>query len=89
MYYACIAHGTGTASPAGVDFLCACNRHKCACKRRVWRPCRAEQPDLVERIFGGLFGKKALQDRTPFGMKRMVSDILKQKKISRVRFPKF
>ncbi len=27
--------------------------------------------DLITRIFGGIFGKGALEDRKPFGMQRM------------------
>lgn len=46
--------------------------------RRSSRPCgkrlRAERddgPDFVTRVFGGIFGKAALEDRKPFGMQRM------------------
>lgn len=31
-----------------------------------------DQPDFVERWYGKIFGKKALEDRNPFGMKRLV-----------------
>ena len=29
------------------------------------------QPDFIERLVGGLFGKAALEDRTPMGLKRL------------------
>ena len=29
-----------------------------------------DQPDFIERLYGKIFGKKALEDRNPFGMKR-------------------
>ena len=32
------------------------------------------EQDLITRIFGGIFGQKALQDTTPFGMKRMAEE---------------
>lgn len=32
---------------------------------------KEDSPDLVTKIFGGLFGKNALEDRKPFGMQRM------------------
>ena len=35
-----------------------------------------EQPDLIERIFGGLFGKQALEDRSPGGMQRLSEEAL-------------
>lgn len=34
-------------------------------------PTDDDAPDLVTRLFGGLFGKKALEDATPAGMKRL------------------
>ena len=30
-----------------------------------------DKPDLIERVFGGVFGKAALDSREPLGMKRM------------------
>ena len=41
--------------------------------RRRSNKCRAgaDDRDLVTKIFGGLFGQKALEDRKPFGMQRM------------------
>ena len=33
-----------------------------------------DQPDLVERMVGLFFGKKALEDQTPFGLKRMSAE---------------
>ena len=30
-----------------------------------------EQPDLITRLFGGIFGQKVLEDRTPGGMRRL------------------
>ena len=35
-----------------------------------------DQPDLVERIFGRLFGSKALEERSPGGMKRMSEEAM-------------
>ena len=35
-----------------------------------------EEPDFVERIFGRLFGNKALEERAPGGMKRMSDEAL-------------
>ena len=35
-----------------------------------------DQPDLIERIFGRLFGAKALEERSPGGMKRMSQEAL-------------
>lgn len=35
-----------------------------------------DQPDLIERIFGRLFGVKALEERSPGGMKRMSEEAL-------------
>jgi hypothetical protein len=55
-------------------------------KRPLWRHRRKKaqwaanaqsnegQPDLVERMVGLFFGKKALEDQTPFGLKRMSAD---------------
>lgn len=34
------------------------------------------QPDLIERVFGRLFGNKALEERSPGGMKRMSDEAL-------------
>lgn len=31
-----------------------------------------DQPDLVTQWYGKIFGQKALDDRNPFGMKRLV-----------------
>ena len=33
-----------------------------------------DSPDLVERFVGKLFGKKALDSREPFGMKRLSAE---------------
>lgn len=33
-----------------------------------------DSPDLVERFVGMLFGKKALESREPFGMKRLSAE---------------
>ncbi|GMH42943.1 hypothetical protein BSKO_10865 [Bryopsis sp. KO-2023] len=41
---------------------------------RKWRVRSDDGPDFAERIFGGLFGKKALDDREPFGLKRLDAD---------------
>ena len=30
-----------------------------------------QEPDLIERMVGALFGKKALEDPEPFGLKRI------------------
>lgn len=35
-----------------------------------------EQPDLIERIFGGIFGSKALEERSPGGMRRMSEEAM-------------
>lgn len=35
-----------------------------------------EQPDLVERVFGKLFGQTALDNRSPGGMKRMSDEAM-------------
>ena len=35
-----------------------------------------DQPDLIERIFGRLFGVKALEERSPGGLKRMSEEAL-------------
>jgi len=35
-----------------------------------------DQADLIERIFGRLFGVKALEERSPGGMKRMSEEAL-------------
>lgn len=33
-----------------------------------------DQQDFIERWYGKVFGKKALEDRNPFGMKRLGAD---------------
>ena len=33
-----------------------------------------DQPDMIERMFGKLFGQGALEDSTPFGMKRLTAE---------------
>lgn len=35
-----------------------------------------EHPDLIERIFGRIFGNKALEERSPGGMKRMSEEAM-------------
>ncbi|KAL3147678.1 hypothetical protein ABBQ32_002429 [Trebouxia sp. C0010 RCD-2024] len=45
-----------------------------ACKTRA--SSGEEQPDLVERLFGRIFGKQALDERSPGGMKRMSDSAL-------------
>lgn len=35
-----------------------------------------DQPDLIERVFGRLFGNKALEERSPGGMKRMSEEAM-------------
>lgn len=45
-----------------------------ACKTRATSG--SEQPDLIERVFGRIFGKKALDERSPGGMKRMSQNAL-------------
>lgn len=36
----------------------------------------SDQPDLVERVFGRLFGQTALDNRSPGGMKRMSDEAM-------------
>ena len=42
----------------------------------IVRAADSEQPDLIERIVGRLFGKQALEDRSPGGMQRMSDEAL-------------
>lgn len=35
-----------------------------------------EQPDLIERVFGRIFGNKALEERSPGGMRRMSEEAM-------------
>lgn len=55
------------------------------CKPRTARGIKAftvragsekDQPDLIERIFGRVFGSKALEERSPGGMKRMSEEAM-------------
>ena len=45
-------------------------RARTAC-RAEQGPGEQQQPDLIERAIGALFGRKALEAAEPFGMKRM------------------
>ena len=36
----------------------------------------SDQPDLIERVFGRLFGQTALDNRSPGGMKRMSDEAM-------------
>lgn len=55
--------------------------------RRPSLTCRAEQqegdsPDLIERMVGALFGKKALEAAEPFGMKRMSDEAYNEQSVA-------
>ena len=62
---------------SAVDWQAVCRSCKISksyySSRRRSNKCRAgaDDRDLVTKIFGGLFGQKALEDRKPFGMQRM------------------
>ncbi|EFN54294.1 hypothetical protein CHLNCDRAFT_135883 [Chlorella variabilis] len=52
------------------------------CQRRrasqlCWRA-RAQEEDLIESFFGRLFGRPALDDPTPFGLKRVSEEAAKE-----------
>lgn len=42
----------------------------------------AEQPDLIERAVGALFGRRALQAAEPFGMKRMSDEAYAEQSVA-------
>lgn len=56
------------------------SRRACPPLRRSRAPLAArsqqdgQEPDLVERLVGRLFGQKALADEQPFGLKRMSAE---------------
>lgn len=49
-------------------------RRGTACKTKA--SAADDEPDFIERIFGRLFGNKALEERAPGGMKRMSDEAL-------------
>ena len=42
----------------------------------------ADRPDLIERAFGALFGKKTLGASEPFGMKRMSDEAYNEQSVA-------
>eukprot|EP00884_Botryococcus_braunii_P005326 jgi/Botrbrau1/14795/Bobra.105_1s0008.2 len=57
---------------------CFMGRYQGNCSQR-WQPCTvrsAQNPDLIEKLVGAIFGKKALEDPEPGGMKRMSEEAL-------------
>ena len=82
MAYACQTPSTFLQNPQLCKRrLCANQLSDCKrCKLRTAHRSHAfttrasagnEQPDLIERLFGRIFGDKALEERSPGGMKRM------------------
>ena len=85
-----VEHALGQAYPASHAYKCTTHFNYGARPRRqgarshvkrrklgpIVRAAIGEQPDLIERIVGRLFGKQALDDRAPGGMQRMSDEAL-------------
>ncbi len=66
-------------APFSAQRPCLCKqqrRHRRDTSRLAASKQQQDSPDLIERMVGALFGKKALSNPEPFGMKRIDFDKL-------------